>query len=193
MVVVRMTDSQGRMPIGSDGSAEDEFQHASSKAMRLALNFLSYRARSQVEVRRRLQKRFPSQVTDQVIARLAQRGYLDDAAFAREWRRHREQRSPRGQEFIRRELRAFGIDADTTQDALEGFDPETTAYRAAQSLARRLRETEYPRFRQRIWSYLQRRGFDHPVIGNAVQQLWRDLADPLDSGVDADERKENTE
>lgn len=179
--------------IGSNGGAEDEFQHASPKAMRLALNFISHRARSQAEVRRRLQKRFPAQVTEQVVARLVQQGYLDDAAFAREWRRHREQRSPRGQGIIRRELLAFGVDAEAARDALEGFDPESNAFRAAQNLARRVHGTDYPRFRQRVWGYLQRRGFDHQVIGTVVQQLWRDLSDLLDSGVDAHKQEQDPE
>ena len=159
-------------------------QGAAASATRDALRLLAYRARSQAEVRRRLEHRYPSQVVDQVIAQLLERRYLDDAAFARDWRRRREQHRPRSQTVIRRELLQLGIDAELIREALDGFDAAANAHRAAQTFARRLAGGDYSNFRRRVWSYLQRRGFCHEVIQDVADRLWRELADPLHSSGD---------
>ena len=163
---------------------DEEDPRASSRAKRDALRFLAYRGRSQAEVRRRLEQRHTEPVINQVIDQLLAEGYLNDAAFAEEWRRHRERRRPRGQGIIRRELLKLGVDAEVVREALDGFDDAGNAYRAGLSLARRLQGSEYTAFRRRVWPYLQRRGFDHSVIRDAVEQLWRESPDPLHGGED---------
>ena len=60
------------------------------RAKQDALRFLAYRARSQTEVRRKLEKRYSGVVVDRVVAELLGQHFLDDAAFALEWRRQRE-------------------------------------------------------------------------------------------------------
>ena len=174
-------------------SREEEDLHASSRAKRDALRFLAYRGRSQAEVRRRLEKRHPQPVIDQVIDQLLAEGYLNDAAFAQEWRRHRERGRPRAQGIIRRELLKLGVDAEVVREALDGFDDAGNAYRAGLSLARRSQGSEYSEFRRRVWPYLQRRGFSQSVIRNAVEQLWSESSDPLHGGVDPEAQEEQRE
>ena len=54
------------------------------RAREAALALLAYRARSAAELRRRLlRKQFPSHVVDGIVAELAERGHLDEGAFAR--------------------------------------------------------------------------------------------------------------
>ena len=154
------------------------------RAKEVAFRFLAYRARSESEVRQRLRRRHGPQVIDEVIATLKQQGYLDDASFARQWRNQRERLRPRGQRALRQELLRLGVSAEAVKEALEDFDDADNAYRAGQTLASRLTETGYTKFRQRLWSHLQRRGFDSAVIGDTVGRLWRELADPLHCGID---------
>ena len=163
------------------------------KAKQDALRFLSYRARTQAEVRRRLGKSYPLPVVETVLGELGAQGYLDDAAFAREWRRHREERRPRAQGVLRQELLRLGVEPEVIQQALAGFDATGNAYRVALVLARRLTGRGYPQFRKRIWSHLQRRGFDHSVISDVVSQLWRQLADPQHCVVDPDAKEHQRE
>ena len=59
---------------------------AYQRALDSALRFLSYRPRSEQEVRRRLGRQaWPAEVIEAVVARLRAVGLLDDAAFARLW------------------------------------------------------------------------------------------------------------
>ena len=164
-------------------------QAALTKAKQDALRFLAYRVRSHAEVRRKLVKNHSSQVVEQVLEELQAQHLLDDAAFAQEWRRHRERRRPRGQIAIRQELLRLGVEPEVIREALEGFDATDNAYRAGLNFSRRLARSDYPRFRQRLWPFLQRRGFDHPVIQDVVRRLWQDLADPLHGSVDAEEEE----
>ena len=175
--------------VSSEPGAGDVRDDAYLRAKEAALRFLAYRARSESEVRQRLNRRHGSQVIDQVITTLRQQGNLDDASFARQWRNQRERNRPRGQRALRQELLRLGVSAEVVKEALEDFDDADNAYRAGRTQASRLTESGYTQFRQRLWSYLQRRGFDSAVIGETVRRLWGELTDPLHCNEDAEANK----
>ena len=144
------------------------------KATSLALRFLSYRQRSESEVRRRLERRYSGEVTDSVIGRLKDLGLLDDESFAREWTRSRSIHRPRSASAIRRELVGKGVDRDTAQAAVETLDDEDSAYRAGLRVATSLADADYATFRRRLQGYLYRRGFSGPVIRRTASRLWEE-------------------
>ncbi len=164
-----------------------------AKARQAALKFLSYRNRSQVEVRRKLAQRYPSEVVEQVIARLVEQHYLDDVKFAIEWRRQRERRRPRGRSVLQRELQGLGVEREVIQEALEGIEETDNAYRAADAIVRRLACADYGQFRQKVWAFLQRRGFDNSAIRSTIDRYWSELADSLDGSVDAEGEDHQTD
>ena len=91
-------------------------------ALNKACHFLSFRPRSEAEVRRRLTRRFPLDVVDRVIETLGNWGYLDDQEFARRWRSDRERFHPQGRRMLQRELSRFGVAREVIDQALEGMD-----------------------------------------------------------------------
>ena len=143
------------------------FQRAYNAALRL----LSYRPRSETEVRSRLLRKFPPEVTDRVALSLAEHGLLDDQAFAQFWRNSRQSLNPRSASLIRRELISLGVKRDTAQEAVLDMDDQEAAYSAALKVVRRLAKLDAPTFRRRAWAYLQRRGFSPSVIRLALQRL----------------------
>ena len=155
-----------------------------ARAKAAALRLLTTRARSVAEVRRRLAPRYAPEVVQEVIEDLRKHGYLNDFAFAEGWRKQRERSSPRGERQVRQELLRLGVEEDAVQQALAGFDAWENAYQAGHRLAQRLKKSDYPHFRQRLWGYLYRRGFDSTVTGDTVRRLWRELTDALDREVD---------
>jgi regulatory protein len=159
-----------------------------------ALRFLSYRSRSEAEVRRRLSRRFPASLIEGAIADLKEQGLLDDAAFARLWRQSREERRPRGASAIRWELLRMGVSREVAEEALEGLDEEGAAHRAGKAMLRRLGRTEYDVFREKLAAHLHQRGFGAETIRKTVRRLWEELSDPLYSHEDAkghDEQQDN--
>ena len=156
------------------------------KAKNAALRLLTYRPRSEGEVRYRLQGRFNGEVIDRTLSDLRRQGLLDDAAFAREWRAQRERFRPRGPGLIRQELQRLGVDRETIRDALSDFDAAANAYQAGSKYAAKLPLDDPEAFRRKLGGFLHRRGFEGEVLGQTVERLWRELFDPLHGRVDGD-------
>jgi len=149
----------------------DRFQ----RCLDAARQYLSYRPRSEAEIRQRLQQRsFDGEDIERVIGRLKEQGLVDDTTFAQFWAENREAFSPRSQRLTRLELRQKGVDSDIIAQVVATLDDEESAYRAALSKARRLSTTDYEVFRRRLGDYLRRRGFGYEVINSTVAQLWRE-------------------
>ena len=78
--------------------------------MEAAAAFLAVRPRSVGETQRRLiHLGYPAALVGQVIDRLIEMDYLDDAVFARAWVESRDRAKPRGETALRRELLLKGV------------------------------------------------------------------------------------
>ncbi len=161
---------------------------AEAKAYARALRFLSYRPRSEAEIRRYLQRRQVDQpLIERVIERLHGAGYLDDAVFARFWVENRQQFSPRSMRAVQQELRRKGVAPEVIEEALQQGqgDEEETAYQLLSSRLHRWRGLDRATFWRRGGSYLARRGFSYEVIEPVLQRLWERMQagrEALDDG-----------
>ncbi len=146
----------------------------SQRCLNAALRYLSYRPRSEFELRERLYRRgFDSESVEEVCTRLREQGLVDDAAFAQFWRDNRASFSPRSRRLTRLELRRKGVDEETIDQVVGAIDDEDSAYRAALNKARSLPMSDYQSFRHRLAEYLKRRGFSYGVINHAVERVWQ--------------------
>ncbi len=169
-----------RLHIGQHLSDKDiarlKEQDQVERAVEGALNLLSYRPRSQDEVRRRLLKKgFDPDIIQQALDRLSRVALLDDYAFARYWIENRFQFKPRGAALLRRELAQKGVPYAIIQQALADYDEETAAARAAEAGFRRLSRGDPAAFRRRLTNYLLRRGFSYATIQPLVEQMVENL------------------
>jgi len=143
------------------------------RCLNAAFRYLAYRPRSEAEVRQRLlQRGFDSATADDALARLKERGLIDDAAFARFWKDNRESFSPRSRRLTGVELRRKGLPADVIDSIVREIDETDCAYRAASVRAGRLPLSDYQLFRGRLAGYLGRRGFGYKIIKETVDRLW---------------------
>jgi regulatory protein len=163
----------------------DSFEKAHDRALR----FLSYRPRSEAEVRRYLQDKAVSPVIEEeVIERLTRAKLLDDLAFARYWVENRESFNPRGLRMLRYELRQKGLSEETIAQALTDLDEQESAYRIALRRGRRLAHLDQLSFRQKLGAYLLRRGFPYEVVNLTVERAWQELGadgENIDESEDA--------
>jgi regulatory protein len=142
-----------------------------------ALNYLSYRPRSQAEVTAYLQRRgAPQSQIAAVISRLERIGLIDDEAFAQFWVENRERFRPRGLRALRFELHSKGIDDQAIDQALAAVDASASAYEAASKKARQLRNADKEAFYRKLVDYLARRGFDYEVAREATERHWAALS-----------------
>ena len=170
---------QERLQIGEE-LAEDRIEALATadrayRCQSAALRLLSYRPRSEAELRARLEQRgFAPAGVEDVISRLRQQGLVDDAAFARFWVENRESFRPRSRSLAALELRRKGIAGEVAAAAVAGENDEDGAYRAARRRVRVLAGAGRDEFRRRLVDYLRRRGFGFRVIARTVARLWQE-------------------
>jgi len=145
------------------------------RCLNAAARYLSYRPRSEFELRKRLlQRGFNGDSIEAVLTKLKEQGLVDDMAFAQFWRDNRESFNPRSQWLTKSELRQKGVASDITDQVVDAIDDEDSAYRAAQSKVRNLPRSDYQLFQRRLGEYLKRRGFGYRVINHTVERLWQE-------------------
>ena len=145
------------------------------RCLNAAAQYLSYRPRSESEIRERLHRhRFDGDSVEAVIARLKEQGLVDDMAFAQFWKDNRASFSPRSQCLTKLELRRKGVADDLIDQVVDVIDDDDSAYRVALSKARSLSLSDYQSFRRRLDEYLKRRGFGYGVINHIVERMWQE-------------------
>jgi regulatory protein len=168
--------------IGQELSTADldqiQNEEARQQATDLAINYLSFRPRSQVEVRRHLRKKeVAPEIIESVLERLKNLEYVNDRAFASFWVENREQFNPRGSQGLRNELRMKGIEREIVEEVVSDENDADLALRAAERKAALLLQTpamNYNTFRSRLGGFLQRRGFSYEVVARTVRTLWQE-------------------
>jgi regulatory protein len=146
-------------------------QDGTERAYGRALNFLSYRPRSESEVRAYLaQRELCDEVIEGIVERLKRAHLVDDDAFARYWVDNRTQFRPRGAWALKSELRLKGVADGIIEHVTADMDEEANALQAAQQHLRRYRGLDEETFRRRLLGFLQRRGFGYQVAIEVVDR-----------------------
>lgn len=145
-----------------------------SRATDAAVHFISFRPRSEREVRDRLRKRGYSDPAIEIAVEKAQGwGYLDDQSFATFWVENRLRHRPRGARMLSQELRQKGVDRDVIETVLEETDlnEQEAALELARKRAPRLANLEPAVQKRRLADYLARRGYGWDVIRPALDEV----------------------
>ena len=158
------------------------------RAVDRALNYLSYRPRSREEVRRYLRrKETPPEIIETALERLDRLDFVNDRTFAGFWIESREHFSPRGARALKNELRMKGVERDVVDELVNDEQDEERALRAGRKKAMTLVNTpniDYATFRNRLGSFLQRRGFGYQIVTKTVRALWKELKEEPEEELD---------
>ena len=158
--------------------AELEAAEARHTAMSSALRLLSYRPRSEREMRDALRSRhIPEAISGETLARLRQLRLLDDRAFAQAWTESRQRNKPRGRRMLLAELAQKGVEREVAQESVATIDEEAAAMCAGRKRSRTRRDLDFRDFRHRVGDFLARRGFGYDVCETAIKQLWAEVGD----------------
>ena len=150
-------------------------EDAQERAFQQAMLFLSYRARSEAEIRQNLRKHeIPEDVIGLTLERLRQDGLANDGQFARTWVENRSTFRPRSRRLLALELRQKGLKEEAVASAVEAVDDNALAYEAALKRAPRFKDLEWIEFRKKLSGFLARRGFSYPVIAPVVTRVWNE-------------------
>ena len=150
-------------------------EDARERAYQQAMLFLSYRARSESEIRQNLRKHeIPEPVIEQTLERLRQDGLANDNQFARAWVENRSAFRPRSRRLMAMELRQKGLNEEAVSSAVAEVNDEALAYDAAQKRATRYKGLEWNAFRKKLSDFLARRGFSYSVVAPVVTRIWNE-------------------
>jgi len=162
--------------ISEEKIAHLQTDDARERAMQQAILFLSYRARSEKEIRQNLLKHeIPEEVIEYTLERLQENGLANDDKFARVWVENRNTFRPRSRRVLAMELRQKGLDDETVQAAVSDVDEEALAYESALKRAPRFKGLEWADFRKKLSEYLARRGFPYSVTAPVVTRIWNEM------------------
>ena len=150
-------------------------EDARERAYQQSMLFLSYRARSESEIRRNLRKHeIPEEVIEQTLERLRQDGLANDDQFAQAWVENRATFRPRSRRMMAMELKQKGLADEAIQSAIQNVDDEASAYEAAKKRAARFKGLEWNDFRKKLSEFLARRGYSYSVIAPVVTRIWNE-------------------
>ncbi len=152
-----------------------EDEDARERAYQQAMLFLSYRARSEKEIRQNLLKHeIPEGVIADTLERLRKAGLANDNDFARAWVENRNTFHPRSKKALAIELRQKGLDDEAIQASLSAVDEEALAYETGLKRATRLGGLDWNEFRKKLSEFLVRRGFSYSVVASVVSRIWNE-------------------
>ena len=114
-------------------------------------------------------------VVDEVIGRLREYGYLDDAKFAQSYASLRVQQRPVGRQRLQRDLWLKKVDRATADAALDQVFEETPeADLIDRAIAKRLRLRGRPKTREetkKLFDHLLRQGFSFELVSERVRAV----------------------
>jgi regulatory protein len=165
-----------------------QVEESREAAYQQAMLFLGFRARSEAEIHKNLEKReFHPAVIEETLQRLREEKLVNDDEFAGSWVANRSEFRPRSKRALAMELKRKGLTEAAIQSATEALDESALAYAAAQKRVRRLEGMEWIEFRKKLGEYLARRGFAYEVVAPTVKRLWLERGGRHDNNFENEE------
>jgi regulatory protein len=160
----------------------DQVEKLTNKSLR----FLSFRPRSEKEIRdnlilaeKRKRKEEKSEIenslyeksVEKVIEKLKKIDQVDDLEFARWWVEQRSRFNPRGAPIIKAELFKKGVDKEIINEVLNKEGEEELALKFLEKKKQFLKRMDKGEFKTKMTQVLVRRGFTWEVAKKAVDTL----------------------
>jgi regulatory protein len=143
---------------------------AESKARDRVYNYLSYRQRSEREIRNYLRKdKHDDEFINQTLERLRRQGLVSDEQFAASWVVDRASLKPRSRKRLEQELRQKGVAADVIEATLAGIGDEGEMTAIRQVASKKLALSKF-QDQQKLISYLIGQGFDYYLVKRALEE-----------------------
>lgn len=131
------------------------------------LNLLSYRLRSEWELRDYLKrKKAPTDIIEETLNKLSKAGYLNDEQFAKRWVENRRLLKPTSKRRLAQELRAKRINSEIIDKVLSEY--ESNELEILRELVSKKR-SRYPD-KLKLMQYLARQGYNYDDIKTVINE-----------------------
>jgi len=141
-----------------------------------ALEFLSYRPRSEKEVRDKLKaKQVEPHIIEKIIIKLKEKRFLNDEEFAKGWIENRNRFKPRSLRLIKIELKQKGITQDIIEKTINDKELMINDLDSAKELVekkmKRFKDLPKQEIYQRLGRFLASKGFNWDTIKKAIDEI----------------------
>ena len=145
------------------------------KARGYAFLLLKFRPRSENEIRQRLKKKkFNSEIIENTVYFLKDKGFIDDDYFAKTWIESRIKK-PLGIRRLKAELSIKGINKEIIDTQIneikKSYAEEDIVGGIARDRLNKLKGIDPPKAKKRVYAYLLRRGFSPQVVIGCLNQI----------------------
>jgi regulatory protein len=147
------------------------------KLYQSSLHFLSYRPRSEHEIRDFIKRKLRNNDTDpteKIISQLKEEKLVNDEEFVQWWIDQRLEFNPKGLRFLKQELFIKGIDREIIENGLSKINKsalESSAVKILEKKSGKYRVLPEKLFKEKLISLLLARGFDWNFSKNIVDEF----------------------
>lgn len=144
-----------------------------------SLRFLSYRPRSEKELKDKLKiKKVEFSIIERIILKLKEHNFLNDEEFTKWWIDQRTTFRPRSLRLIKIELKQKGILNDVIDNIIQNSEykiknEKEKAYKLIEKKMERLKDLPRQEVYQKAGSFLARRGFDMDTIHSVIDEFYK--------------------
>ncbi len=152
-------------------------QKSENEAKNVALKFLSFRRRTEKEIKGKLKKKgFDERTIKSTIEKLKEYDLINDFEFASAWVKERLAHKPRGKKLLKHELWKKGIKKEIIDQVTEELckNEAKSALELLEKTKKRYRNLEPNVAKRRMYGLLIGRGFSYDNVKHAMGNLMRD-------------------
>lgn len=144
-----------------------------------ALRFLSFRPRSEKEVRdyfkvksQKSKIKIDEKIIESIINKLKEQKFVDDIEFTKWWVDQRTRIRPKGSRLIKFELKQKGISDELIENSNLGIKNDfEKALELAQKRMPRYKNETPKKIYEKIGRFLASKGFDYDIIKKVIDQV----------------------
>jgi len=166
------------MPRGEQTSgslSENKVSDPEAQARQICLRLLTAAPRTRAQLAQALQRRgVPTEAAEAVLARFADVGLIDDAAFARAWVESRHYSRGLSRRSLSVELRRQGVQTEEIREAVDTLDPEQEVATARRLVEQKMAGTRGlpPEARaRRAAGALARKGYPAGLVFRLIKEV----------------------
>ncbi len=164
----------------NEGDTIDEDQIAALEdaverlaCIKKAFDFLSYGDLSKRQLRDKLSRKFPKELSEDVALLFAERGYVDDARLACRYAETFYEFKNMGLQKIRSELIRRGISKEDIDNALEKYECEDQSERIRRFIEKKydMSQMNDIKYRRKVYSGAVRAGFNSSDVADVLRNF----------------------
>ena len=173
----KITEVRYKKPIKDEERVIKDPARSRRKTFDRAVNLLTYKPRSEEELRTRLleKKWTNAEIVDGVISKLKEYKYVDDLEYATNLAASKLRAKPIGKHRLIQDLRRKKLDTETIEKAVENALEEVSeSEQIERAVEKRLRIKGHPETQneqKNFFAYLMRQGFDYDDIREQMDKL----------------------